>query len=53
MQNIFYGYNGRFYRLSDLYAVVTKRKGDIIASVIVDYYGLSVRIDELNKLLED
>jgi len=44
MQNIFYGYNGRFYRLSDLYAVVTKRKGDIIASVIVDYYGLSVRI---------
>lgn len=44
MQNIFYGYNGRFCRLSDLYAVVTKRKGDIIASVIVDYYGLPARI---------
>ncbi|MCL6558661.1 MAG: transposase [Firmicutes bacterium] len=44
MQNIFYGYNGRFYRLSELYAEVPKRKGDIIASVIVDYYGLSVRI---------
>lgn len=44
MQNIFYGYNGRLYRLSDLYAVVTKRKGDILASVVVDYYGLPVRI---------
>ncbi|MEW5899181.1 MAG: transposase [Bacillota bacterium] len=44
MPNIFYGYNGRFYRLSELYAVVTKRKGDILASVVVDYYGLPVRI---------
>ena len=44
MHNIFYGYNGRFYRLSELYAVVTKRKGNILASVVVDYYGLSVRI---------
>ncbi len=44
MPNIFYGYNGRFYRLSELYGVVTKRKSDILASVMVDYYGHPVRI---------
>lgn len=44
MPTIFYGYNGRSYRLSNLFAVVTKRKGDIIASVVVDYYGLPARI---------
>ena len=44
MPTIFYGYNGRSYRLSDLYAMVTKRKGDILASVVVDYYGLPARI---------
>jgi hypothetical protein len=44
MPNIFYGYNGRFYRLSELYGVVSKRKSDILASVVVDYYGLPVRV---------
>lgn len=44
--NIFYTYKGKKYRLSDLYAKLNKstKKSGCIASVIVDYYGISARI---------
>lgn len=43
---IFYTYKGKKYRLSDLYAQLNKstKKAGCIASVAVDYYGISVRI---------
>ena len=46
MPKLFYGLKGKRYRLSDLYAQVTKRKGAsaILASVIVDYYGTPARV---------
>lgn len=46
MPKIHYMYQGKTYRLSELYKVVTKQNGKrpYIASVIVDYYGLPSRI---------
>jgi len=43
---IFYTYQGRNYKLSDLYALIEKNKknSNFIASVVVDYYGIPVRI---------
>jgi len=37
---------GKLYRLSDLYAQVTKQEGSdsILASVTVDYYGIQARV---------
>lgn len=46
MHRVYYGYQGSFYRLSDLYAALDKPKGnsDLITSALVDYAGLPVRI---------
>lgn len=46
MHRVYYGYQGSFYRLSDLYAAVVKpeNKSEIITSVLVDYAGLPARI---------
>lgn len=46
MPKIYYTYQEKSYRLSELYKVVAKQQGKrpYIASAIVDYYGLPVRI---------
>ena len=54
MPNIFYQYQGKKYRLAELFEVVCpnrkyKGKKEIIASVIVEYYGISVRIVFVSK----
>lgn len=54
MPTLFYIYQGKQYRLSDLFAVVCpnrkyKGKKEVIASVIVEYYGISARIVFVSK----
>lgn len=54
MPNLFYKYQGKNYRLADLFAVACpnrkyKGKREIIASVIVEYYGISARIVFVSK----
>ncbi|MEM3486227.1 MAG: transposase [Candidatus Methanomethyliaceae archaeon] len=46
MPTLFYGYNGKIYRLSDLYSVISKKNGskEVLASVIVHLQGRRVRI---------
>jgi len=46
MPTLFYTYQGKSYTLSNLYAKVAKLKKNpgYIASVVVDYYGITVRV---------
>lgn len=55
MPTIFYTYQGRNYKLSDLYAQIGKNKKNtkFIASVVVDYYGIPVRIVFVRNRNED
>lgn len=51
MKNISYEYGGQMHRLSELYTVLdkTKSKSGIIASALVDYYGIPARIVFVNN----
>lgn len=51
MKNISYEYDGQMHRLSELYTVLdkTKSKSGIIASALVDYYGIPARIVFVNN----
>jgi len=44
--NVYYGYDGKAYKLRELFAAVPKRKAKNgpVASVVVYYYGVQVRI---------
>jgi hypothetical protein len=47
MPTLFYNYHGKNYTLSNLYAQLNKNrldKSSYIASIVVDYYGISARI---------
>jgi hypothetical protein len=46
MEHIYYTCQGQTFRLSELYKAVAKetRRKDYLATVVVDYYGLPVRI---------